>query len=407
VTVVEEPLIVDDGVEPPAGPRLPRRGLGVVFWVAAGWVVLLVLLALFADLLPIRDPEAKGIITGEVERFEAPGWNAWFGGDGSGRDLFANVVHGVRPALLIGTVVTVFAAVIGGALGLLAGFRRGRTDGAIMTVADTAFAFPGIIALIAVQAAFGNGMLVFITIFAILAIPSYTRIVRGATLSLAEREFVDAARAMGATPRRIMVRELAPNVVLPLLSFAFLGFAIVIAAEGGLAFIGLSLDQTTWGKLIADGVTEIRDHPYLALIPATAMFLTILAFNTVGDSLRQRAAPQRVVTARRGTVMADDDDDHGDLDGDETGAAPEGPSATPDAVLRIDDLHTRLATPNGVVEAVAGVSLRVSPGESLGIVGESGSGKTMILRSIVGAFPIPDVVRSGSVVLDDVARSPR
>jgi peptide/nickel transport system permease protein len=395
--VVEPPAPADDGVGPPTGRRTRSRRLGVAFWVSAAWVMLLVLLALFADLLPIRDPEAKGIITGEVARFEKPGWNAWFGGDGSGRDLFANVVHGARPALLIGTVVTLLAAVIGGAIGMLAGFRRGRTDGAIMTIADTAFAFPGIIALIAVQAAFGNGMLVFITVFVILAIPAYTRIVRGATLSLAEREFVDAARAMGASGRRIMVRELAPNVALPLLSFAFLGFAIVIALEGGLAFIGLSLDQTTWGKLIADGVAEIRNHPHLALIPATAMFLTILAFNFMGDSLRQRAAPRQAVTARKVKVVAEEPANR-----DGSRATPDGAVAPPDAVLRVDNLRTRFGTPDGVVEAVAGVSLHVSPGEALGIVGESGSGKSMILRSIVDTFPIPDVVRSGSVLLDEV-----
>ena len=400
MTAVTEPAAgAGDGSEA-SRPRGRSRRMGVVFWVSAGWVVLLILLALFADVLPIRDPEAKGIITGEVQRFESPGGNAWFGGDSTGRDLFANVVYGARPALLIGTVVTVVAALIGGALGLLAGFRRGRTDGAIMTVADIAFAFPGIIALIAVRAAFGNGMLVFIAIFSILAIPTYARIVRGATLSLVEQEFVDASRSLGASGRRIMARELAPNVALPLVALAFLGFAIVITLEGGLAFIGLSLDETTWGKLISDGVAEIRDHPHLALIPATVMYLTILAFNTIGDSLRQRAAPRQAVTARTVTAVPPVDGHHPDPRGAD--ASPAGPVAPTDAVLRIEDLHTRFATPGGVVEAVAGISLHLRRGEALGIVGESGSGKTMIFRSIVGAFPIPHVERRGSILIDDV-----
>jgi len=370
---------------------LARKRLGLGFWLSAGWILLVVFFAIFADLLPLRDPEELGILSREVESFERPGWNAWFGADSSGRDLFANIVHGARPALILGIIVTVVAAFLGGAIGVIAGYAKGWVDTIIMTLADTAFAFPALVLLIAVRASFGNSLTVFIVIFSLLGIPGYARIVRGATLALSEREFVEAARAMGASGPLIIGRELVPNVALPVLSFAFLGFAIVIAAEGGLAFIGLSLDQTTWGQLIVEGLDKLQDHPHLALIPSTAMFLTILSFNFVGDVIRRLFAPQEVVTARKPIPVPDRGADAG------RGADDRNPKA---ALLSIRNLHTRLATPAGIVHAVDDVSLDLAPGEALAIVGESGSGKTMILRSILGAFPISNVARSGYIGFD-------
>lgn len=358
--------------------RIKRR-LGIVFWMSAGWILLLIFFALFRDLLPIRDPEALGIRTGEVEKFESPGWNAYFGGDGQGRDVFSRVVQGARPALILGVTVTVFGAFFGSALGVTAGYLRGKVDFFTTLFIDIALAFPGLVLLIAVRATYGNSMFVFIVLFSITSIPGYARIVRGASFALSEREFVDAAAAMGATTPRILWRELAPNIAIPVLSFAFIGFAIVIVAEGGLAFIGLSLDEITWGKLISEGVSDISKHAHVALFPATVMFLTILAFNLVGDGVRLLYSPREVATQRRLQVEGE-----------------HSPSATSTA-LDIRDLHTTLHTPGGDVHAVDGVSLSVQAGEAIGIVGESGSGKTMILRSVVGAFALADVTRSGTI----------
>jgi len=371
--------------------KLPT-GLGVVFWVSASWVVILVLLALFADVLPIRDPEALGIITREVEPFEGPGWNAWFGSDGQGKDLFANVVHGARPALVLGVTVTVLAASIGTVLGVLAGYFRGRVDTMVMAGTDVALAFPAIVLLLAVRASLGNSMWVFIFIFTVLGIAPYTRIVRGATLGLAEREFVKAARAMGASRFRIITREILPNVVLSVLSFAFIGFALVIAAEGSLAFIGLSLDRTTWGQLIDDGRPELVNHAYLTLIPASVMFATILAFNFVGDGVGGATAIREVSTVRRHRIAP-------------LSTAREHSSASPGdsgPVLDVHELSTDLVTSQGVVHAVDNVSFQVRAGEALALVGESGCGKTMTIRSILGTFPVAGVDRSGRVDVDGI-----
>ena len=361
----------------------------MAMWLSVAWIIILVFLAIFGDLLPFRDPLELGIRTREVERFERPGANAWFGGDGQGRDLFALVVSGVRPALLLGLIVTVVAATIGTMIGLTAGYLRGTVDGISTTLIDIALAFPGLVLLIAVRATFGNSLWVFVILFSVTSIPTYARIVRGASLALSEREFVDAAVAMGANRSRVIIKELAPNIVMPVLAFAFLGFALVIITEGALAFLGLSLDQETWGKLIADGAGEIRTNPHVSLVPATVMFLTILAFNLVGDGIRTLYSPREVAT-RRNTAT-----------GSAATALADLPAAHGSATLSIADLSTTLHTENGDVRAVDGVTLDVQPGEALGIVGESGSGKTMILRSIVGAFALADVTRSGTVRVND------
>ncbi len=381
----------------------PVRRFGIVFWSSVVWIALLVIAAVFRDLLPVRDPTELGIRTGEVEKFEGPGWNAFFGGDGQGRDVFSRVIWGARPALVLGISATVVAATFGTLVGMAAGYLRGKVDLVTSILIDIALAFPGLVLLIAVRATFGNSMLVFVILFSLTGIPPYARIVRGATFSLAEREFVDAAAALGADRRRILFRELAPNIVLPVLSFAFIGFALVIVAEGGLAFIGLSLDEITWGQLIAEGAGEIQVAAHVALLPATVMFLTILSFNLVGDGLRSLISPREVVTQRRLVT-------EGDRVERATGGESQDPLAhdrpagevPPDRVLHVVDLRTVLHTPAGDVQAVDGVTLHVHRGEALGIVGESGSGKTMLLRSIVGAFPLANVTRSGTVDVSGV-----
>ena len=367
-----------------AARNTPSRRLGIVFWLSVAWIGALVFAAIFRDLLPLRDPEALGIRTREVEKFEGPGFNAWFGGDGQGRDIFARVVQGARPALLLGVSVTLLGGFLGSLVGVTAGYLRGRIDTVTTIVIDIFLAFPGLVLLIAVRATYGNSMLVFIVLFSVTSIPAYARIVRGASFALSEREFGDAAAAMGATKRRVLWRELAPNIAVPVLSFAFIGFAVVIVAEGGLAFIELSLDEITWGKLIAEGTGDISRHAHVSLIPATVMFLAILAFNLVGDGIRSLYSPREVATQRRVQTEG------------------EHSPSTSGAVLHVEDLHTTLHTPMGDVRAVDGVSLSVAPGEALGVVGESGSGKTMILRSIVGAFALADVTRSGTVDVSGV-----
>ena len=383
MALAETPVAAGSGLEREARGR-PR--LGVVVGLSLAWIALVVFVALFADLLPVRDPGALGIRTGEVGRFESPSLNAWFGGDAQGRDLFAQTIHATRPVLLLATAVTVMSASLGLLVGLAAGYIGGRTDAVVMAVADVMFAFPSLVLLFAISAIWGISMAILIPVFTVLGIPPYARIVRGVTIALAEREFVDAARALGASPGRIIIKELAPLVALPAVAYAFLGFAIVIATEGALAFLGLGLEQDTWGSLINDGRGVIREAPHLAMIPATVMFVTIMAFNFVGDAVRSVIDPRPVLVAPKRR------DDGAEADTPAAGAA----------LASIRDLTTRFPTPAGEVTAVDRVSLDIEQGQTLGIVGESGSGKTMLLRSITGAFPVAGVERRGRVVVDGV-----
>ncbi len=380
-------MAVVDAPTSRTGDRAPgfgRPSMGFIFWLSVTWILLVVLAAALADVVPLRDPDALGVRTGEIERFETPGKNAWFGGDGQGRDLFAQVIHGARPAMVLSAAVTSIGGSLGVLVGVVAGYFRGRTDSVIMGVAEIMFAFPAIILLFAVSAVWGMTMAILIPAMAILAVPGYARIVRGVTIALAERDFVDAARAMGASRSRVVIKELLPLVALPAIAFGFLGFGLVIATEGALAFLGLGLEQRTWGSLIAGGQGLIREAPHLALIPATAMFLTIMAFNYVGDGIRELIDPRPIVVGRKRKA-----------DGHDPAI-----SAASDALLSIRDLTTSFPTAGGTVTAVDGVSLDVRTGRSVGIVGESGSGKTMLLRSITGAFPVLGVQRTGRVVVD-------
>ncbi|MEM9465219.1 MAG: dipeptide/oligopeptide/nickel ABC transporter permease/ATP-binding protein [Actinomycetota bacterium] len=365
---------------PPADA--PRPKLGLVTWLALLWIALVVLGTLLAPILPIADPQELGIRTRERERFESPGWNAFFGADRSGRDLFSLMLHGGRPSLLLALVVTLVSATIGGIVGVVAGYLRGRTDAAIMALTDMALAFPGLILVAGLTGTLGREVWVLVLGFTVLGLPPYIRIVRGVSLAISEREFVEAAEAMGASRIQILRREILPLAVLPVIAFAFLGFALVIAAEGGLAFIGLSLDQDTWGTLTAEGARDIQEAPHLALIPATIMFLTILSLNLISDRLSELRAPG----GRDGTGEPD--------------TFPVPPTPDDPDLLTISELRTQLVTERGVVKAVDGVDLRVREGTTLGVVGESGSGKTMLLRSILGAFPLVDARRSGRIDLD-------
>ena len=362
-----------------------ERRRGLVFWLSIGWLALVAGLALAAPWLPIRDPDSLGIRTTEVAKFESPGWNAWFGGDGQGRDVLSNMIWGARPALTLAALVTGFAGLVGAALGVAGAYLKGNVDRTVMFIVDVLLAFPALILLAAITGTLGRDLWVLALALMLVSIPAYTRIVRGTTLGVATRGFIEAARSLGASPARVIRREVVPNILLPLASFGCLGFALVIATEGSLAFLNLSVQQTTWGSLIADGSREIDDASHLALIPATALFLTVLSLNFVGESMRGTGGSDRPRP----------------IDPVDLPAAVPAASrrADPDtgSLLAVRHLTTSIPTPSGPVTAVADVSLDLAPGRSLGLIGESGSGKTMLLRSILGTLPVPGTVCTGNV----------
>ncbi len=274
-----------------AGNALPRARLGFVFWGAIVWIVALLAAAAFADVLPLPSPTDMDML----ERRALPDAAHWLGTDGLGRDVAARLVFGARTSLTVGLCAPLIGLVFGGAAGLLAGYFRGRLDTVVIGAVDVLLAFPPLVLALAVTAFLGQSLLNMTLILGFLGIPVFTRVARSATLAFAQREFVTAARALGATHTRILMRELLPNVALPLAAFLLIAVAVTIVVESALSFLGLGVPppQPSWGSMIGEGRESLDSAAWLAFTPAGVMFLTVLAFNLVGDTVRAVTDPRR------------------------------------------------------------------------------------------------------------------
>jgi len=268
-----------------------RRSLGWVFWLALAWIVIVLFGALAADLLPIADPSKISLL----HRRQPPSAMYLLGTDHLGRDVLARVVYASRSSLTVGLVSAFLGLLVGGTLGLLAGYFRGRFESLTMATVDVLLAFPPLVLALTIIAYLGQSLVVLTLTLALLSVPAATRVARATTLAIAEREFVVAARALGATHVRIMLRELLPNVALPLMVYTLVVVAVLIVGEGALSFLGLGVPppMPSWGSMMSEGREQLDFAPHIAFIPAIVMFLTVLSFNLVGDSLRSLTDPRR------------------------------------------------------------------------------------------------------------------
>jgi peptide/nickel transport system permease protein len=281
-------LGIDENVAVSAISR--TRRLGPLFWAAIAWMSLVFASAALAGLLPFSPTDMD-----MLERRAPPSALHWLGNDGLGRDELARLVYGARVSLTVGLCAPIIGITIGGALGMLAGYFRGRFETLVVGSMDVLLAFPPLILALAVTAYLGQSILNLTFILGVLGIPAFMRVARAATLTLARREFVIAAQALGATHARILLRELLPNVILPLFAFFLLGVAVTIVVEGALSFLGLGVPPpvSSWGSMIGEGRESLEMAPRLAFIPAVTMFLTVLSFNLVGDTLRALTDPRQ------------------------------------------------------------------------------------------------------------------
>ena len=272
-----------------AGRRMKRNRLAMT---GLGLVVVFYLVALLAPYLAPFDPIAQGDIA--ATGYLSPGGPYWLGTDQFGRDVLSRVLYGARISLAIGFVATAISVTLGTLLGALAGYFGGKVDAAIMRFTDMVLAFPRLVLLILIVALFNPGITVIILVLGLTQWPSTTRIVRGDVLSLREREFIQAARALGLGKGRIILRHLIPNVMAPVIVTATLGIGNTIVLEAGLSFLGLGVQPPTpsWGNMVAAGRDNLLNAWWVTTFPGLVIVLVVLAFNLVGDGLRDALDPR-------------------------------------------------------------------------------------------------------------------
>jgi peptide/nickel transport system permease protein len=309
----------------PPARKYKRRGR-LTLWLAVAWLVFIVFSAVGANWLPYvkhscsqyssplecsthvkgtplkieRPPVWAVWATPKLTLPGAPERAGWFGTDRNGYDLFSRAIFGARVSLVIGALSITFGLLIGGFLGLVSGYRRGALDRVTDTAMNIMLAFPALLLAIFVVSfltsptstgeATSRPIWPIILALSLLSIPPLTRLVRANTIVYAQREFVLAARGVGAKNRRVIFREILPNVVPAMISFALTGLALLIVAEGALAYLGLSVQAPTptWGKMIFAGKDLLQDAWWISLMPAMVLFLTILSINLIGDVLAER-----------------------------------------------------------------------------------------------------------------------
>ncbi len=264
--------------------RLALAGLVVV--------VLLYLVAFLAPLLAPYDPIAQGDLT--TMGYLPPRPGHWLGTDQFGRDMLSRIIYGARISLAIGFIAVAIAIVLGSLLGAIAGYLGGKVDAVIMRFTDMVMAFPRLVLLIMIIALFEPNLTLIILVLGLTQWPGTARLVRGEVLSLREQEFVQAARALGFGRSRIILRHLIPNVLAPVIVAATLGIGNTIVLEAGLSFLGIGVQPPTpsWGTLVTDGRQNLIGAWWVATFPGLAIVMTVLAFNLVGDGLRDALDPR-------------------------------------------------------------------------------------------------------------------
>jgi peptide/nickel transport system permease protein len=280
----------------PAGPR--RTGLGQLknllqqqpIGFAGGVIVLLIILtAIFAPLIATHDPAVQ-----ESTRLLPPSWENWMGTDELGRDVFSRIVYASRTSLYVGVLSTALAVVLGVTVGVLAGYIGGSFDNTLMRLVDILFAFPTLVLAIVITGLLGPSLTNAMIAIGIVSAPRFARVARGSVLSVKNELYLEAARVVGGSEWHIVRHYILPNIMAPLIVLATLTLSLGILAEAGLSFLGLGTQppDPAWGLMLSQGRKFMELAPGLAIFPGLAIMITVLAFNFLGDGLRDALDPR-------------------------------------------------------------------------------------------------------------------
>ncbi len=359
---------------------------------AAGLFILgfVVLVAVLAPVLPLPDPD----ITDQPNRLLPPlSPGHLLGTDHLGRDILSRLIWGTQVSLLVGISATAISAVIGSIIGLVAGYARGAADTLLMRFVDMLMAFPYILLAIAIVAALGPGLLNALYAIAIVNIPFFARNIRGVTVSVRNREFVDAARLSGKGDVAILFTEVLPNVLPVIVITMSTTVGWMILETAGLSFLGLGAQPPTsdLGSMLGQARAQIFTAPHASIIPGVMIFILVMSINLLGDGIRdvldQRLRSGALARPMPATRIQRQDP----------------PPAQRDNLpaLAVEDLSVGFGDSGRIVPAVRGVGFSLGRGECLGIIGESGSGKSVTALSLMGlvASP-PGIITSGAVYVD-------
>ena len=380
--------------------RLGRFLLNVGVLLSFAWLLLMIVFALFAPWIAPYDPNAQNL----AQASAGISSSHWLGTDDLGRDVLSRIIWGAQSSMQVTFETVALALVLALVIGLVAGFRGGRIDYLLMRGADAGLAFPPLVLALAVVAVVGTSVNDVALALALVFAPGFARFIRGQTLAVKEEAFVEASTSIGSSPTRIVVVRILPNVMTGLVVGIAIALGSALLAESGLAFLGLGPPPpaASWGAMVQEAYdTSLFTHPWSIVPAGLTIVLTVLAFNTIGDSLRDtisgattRSRRQRGVKRQRGiTAVARPAEPVPAEAGSHANGRP--------ALLEVRDLAIEFETEAGPVRVVDDVSFDVGAGRIMGLVGESGCGKTVSSLAVLRLLPSPPAqIVGGSIRFD-------
>ncbi len=261
--------------------------LGIFFWICVLWIVIVILLALFAPLLPLNNPNKTFV----CQPLSGPSGSHLLGCDDLGRDILSRIIFGARVSMFVGIVSIAIGLIIGGFFGLISGYNNKKLDTLLNSIANIIISFPTLILLLAIVAIFNHSLIVITLSISFISIPLLFRVIRSATISVSNKDFVQAAKIMGSSKIRILFVEILPNITPIIFVYGCLGIGSAIIAEGTLAFLGLSVSLPTpsWGNMIAEGAqTYLKRDFLLTLWPSLMIIFTVICFNFISQRFESK-----------------------------------------------------------------------------------------------------------------------